>query len=70
MPTNAIASDDLDWRTSRTCDSGACVGVARQGEFVLIGNTNNPSGHVSRLTRQQWMAFLESLKLGDFDGFA
>src|SRR5579862_27043 len=45
-------ADGLHWRTSRTCDGGACVGVARQGEFIVVGNTANPDAPVSRFTVQ------------------
>jgi hypothetical protein len=43
------------------------VGVARQGEFIIIGNTANPGAPVSRFTEQEWSAFLAGVKLGDFD---
>lgn len=61
---------DLDWRVSRTCESGACVRVARRGELVLIGNTNNPEGSVSEFTKDEFREFLAGAKLGDFDEFA
>ena len=60
-------SEGPHWRTSRTCDGGACVGVARQGEFIVVGNTANPEAPVSRFTAQEWSAFLAGVKLGDFD---
>jgi hypothetical protein len=44
------------------------VGVARQGEFIVVGNTANPEVPVSRFTAQEWTAFLAGVKLGDFDG--
>jgi hypothetical protein len=62
--------EDVDWRISRTCESGACVGVARQGEFVLVGNTSNPDIPVSRFTVTEWREFLAGAKLGDFDDLA
>jgi hypothetical protein len=43
------------------------VGVARQGEFIVVGNTANPEAPVSRFTAQEWSAFLAGVKLGDFD---
>jgi hypothetical protein len=60
-------AEGLHWRTSRTCEGGACVGVARQGEFIIVGNTANPEAPVSRFTAQEWTAFLAGAKLGDFD---
>jgi hypothetical protein len=67
MSTSPVATGDFDWRISSLCDSGACVGVARQGDFVLIGNTNDPEVPASRFTRQEWNAFVAGVKLGDFD---
>jgi len=67
MSTDPVSADELDWRISRLCESSGCVGVARQGEFLLIGNTNDPGAPVSRFTRQEWAAFVAGVKLGDFD---
>jgi len=63
-------SGQLNWRISRTCDGGACVGVARRGESVLISNTSTPDGFVSEFTIDEWRQFLAGAKLGDFDGIA
>jgi hypothetical protein len=70
MSENIPAPGDISWRISRTCDSGACVGVARRGESVIIGNSNNPEGPVSEFSVQEWRQFLAGAKLGDFDGIA
>jgi len=64
---NSTASGNVAWRISSKCDFGTCVGVARQGEFVIIGNTSNPDSPVSRFTAEEWSAFLAGAKLGDFD---
>lgn len=61
-------SSDLDWLISRTCEGGACVGVARRGEHVLIGNTSSPGGSVGEFTIDEWRQFVAGVKLGDFDG--
>lgn len=58
---------DVDWRISRTCESGGCVGVARQGDFVLVSSTSNPESPVSKFTVEEWREFLAGAKLGDFD---
>lgn len=64
------ASGNVAWRIASTCDAGTCVGVARQGEFVVIGNTSNPDGPVSEFSVAEWKAFLAGAKLGDFDDLA
>jgi hypothetical protein len=64
------AQGDPDWYVSRTCEGGACIQVARRGESVLIGNTNQPEGPVSEFTTDEWRRFLLGVKSGDFDGIA
>jgi predicted secreted Zn-dependent protease len=70
MSTQALAQGDLDWHISRTCESGACVRVALQGKFVLIGSTTSPDGPVNRVTIDEWRHFVAGVKLGDFDDIA
>ena len=70
MSTQASAPGDLEWLVSRTCDSGACIRVARKDEFVIIGSTVNPAGSVSQFTVDEWRHFVAGVKLGDFDGVA
>jgi len=65
-----MSTEDLDWQISRTCDSGACVGVARRGDMVFIGNTNQPGAPVNEFTLDEWRQFLAGAKLGDFDEIA
>jgi predicted secreted Zn-dependent protease len=70
MSISTEAPEGLRWRTSSTCDGGACVGVARHGEFIIVGNTANPDAGVSRFTAQEWAAFLAGVRHGDFDDVA
>jgi hypothetical protein len=61
---------DLAWHVSQSCDGGACVRVARNGDSVLIGNTRRPEGPVGEFTTDEWRQFLAGAKRGDFDGIA
>jgi predicted secreted Zn-dependent protease len=61
---------NTDWRISRTCDSGACVGVARRGEMILLANTNSLDAPIAQFTTDEWRQFLAGVRLGDFDEFA
>ena len=70
MPAHSSRPDNLDWRVSRACESGACIRVARRGQNVLIGNTANPEHVVSEFTVDEWRRFLASVKRGDFDNIA
>jgi hypothetical protein len=67
MSTFPAGAENFQWRVASTCESGACVGVARQGEFIFIGNTNDPDAPASRFTPLEWKAFIAGVKLGDFD---
>jgi hypothetical protein len=70
MSTSASAPGDLEWRVSRTCDTGACIKVARKGESVVIGSTTSSADLVSEFTADEWRHFVAGVKLGDFDGIA
>jgi Domain of unknown function (DUF397) len=67
MPGYPSASRRLTWHVSRTCESGACIRVARQEDSVVFGNTSNPDGPVYTYTWAEWNEFLAGVKLGDFD---
>jgi len=67
MTTYESAPGGLDWRVSRTCESGACVAVARSGESILVGNSSRPSAPVIVFTADEWRDFLAGVKLGHFD---
>jgi hypothetical protein len=67
MPRYPSASRVLAWRVSRTCESGSCIMVARQGDSVVFGNTTDPNGPVYTYTWAEWNEFLAGAKLGDFD---
>jgi predicted secreted Zn-dependent protease len=69
MSTDPSAAGQITWRVSSTCDSGACVMVAGHGDYVLVGNTSQPSGPINRYTKGEWREFLAGAKLGDFDDF-
>jgi predicted secreted Zn-dependent protease len=67
MSKYASASANLDWRVSRTCESGACIMVACDGESVVFGNTTRPDGPTYVYTKAEWEEFIVGVKLGDFD---
>jgi predicted secreted Zn-dependent protease len=66
MTANPSAEEGLSWRTSRTCDGGVCVNVARRGESVIFG-TGKPDGPTIAYTSTEWKEFIAGVKLGDFD---
>lgn len=67
MPKYTSDPGDLEWHISRTCESGACIMIARQGDSVLFGNSSQPYGPTYAYTTTEWKEFLAGVKLGDFD---
>jgi predicted secreted Zn-dependent protease len=67
MAKRPSAPSDLNWLFSSTCDGGACVMVARDGDSVVFGNSAQPDGPVFAYTRAEWNEFLTGVKRGDFD---
>ena len=63
----STASEGLEWRVSRTCDGGACVMVARNGDIIFFGNTTQPDGPKLSYTSAEVKAFATGIKRGDFD---
>src|SRR6476646_4487253 len=68
MPNDASAQD-LNWLVSSTCESGACVAVARMGDSVLIRRIN-AKGSIVEFTIAEWLHFLGGGRKGDFDNIA
>jgi hypothetical protein len=64
------APEDLNWRASSTCDGGACVRVARDGDSVVFGSTTEPNGPVYAYAWAEWKEFVAGVKRGDFDDIA
>jgi len=67
VPKYTSDSGDLEWRISRTCESGACIIIARQGDSVVFGNSTQPNGATYAYTATEWKEFIAGVKLGDFD---
>jgi predicted secreted Zn-dependent protease len=70
MSSDPAPLGDLAWRVSSTCESAACVMVARRGDRVLVASTKHPAGPVSEFTQDEWREFLAGAKLGEFDELA
>jgi hypothetical protein len=57
---------ELEWRKATNCASGACVEVAFTQSFVHVRDSNKPN-MVLDFTYDEWEAFTEGAKLGEFD---
>jgi Domain of unknown function (DUF397) len=53
--------DDLRWRRSRSCDSGACLEVAITEQWVYVRDSKDPEGAKLQFTRAEWREFLTEL---------
>jgi hypothetical protein len=58
----------LTWQQGRQCDSGACVEAATMQDLVLLRSSADPEGVRLALSHPEWVAFVESVKDGLFDG--
>jgi uncharacterized protein DUF397 len=68
MPNGVpITLGKIAWKVARRCNGGACIRVASQNDQILIGDSKNPGGPVLSYSRGEWDAFVEGVRLGDFD---
>jgi predicted secreted Zn-dependent protease len=58
---------ELSWRVARKCDGGACVRVAARDDEIVIGSSKHLDGPVIAYSREEWAAFVEGIRQGDFD---
>lgn len=56
------------WRkSSRTGSNGQCTEVMDTGTDVLVRDSKDPTGPVLIFGREQWRAFLDGIRAGEFD---
>lgn len=55
------------WRKSSHSDDGNCVEVACAHEPVLVRDSKNTAGPVLRFGPEQWHAFLNGVRLDEFE---
>ena len=67
MTLHQSSTGEIAWRKSLSCESGACVTVARHGDAILLGNSSDPNGATNTYTRADWWVFVHGIKRGDFD---
>lgn len=67
--SNTESSTDTPWRIAAKSGGGNCVQVARRGGVIMIADSKNPGGPVLAYTLQEFDAFLDGAKKGEFDDF-
>lgn len=55
------------WRKSSRSQYNACVEVRFCDDYVPLRNSRDPDGPVLVFTAPEWDAFVEGVKLGEFD---
>jgi hypothetical protein len=56
------------WRKStRSGSNGQCTEVKDTGADVLVRDSKNPTGAVLSFNREEWGAFLDGVRTGEFD---
>jgi hypothetical protein len=59
---------EAQWRKASACNGGDCVEVSQGSrETVRVRDSKNPVGPVLDFTREEWVAFLDGARRGEFD---
>lgn len=67
MSDSQSPSLDIPWRTAVKSGSDNCVQVARREGTIMIADSKHPGGPVLSYTLEEWDAFLDGAKKGEFD---
>ncbi|MCI0685784.1 MAG: DUF397 domain-containing protein [Sporichthyaceae bacterium] len=59
----------MAWRKSSMCmvPNETCVEIDQHGDDVLVRNSKDPAGPVLRFTLDEWAAFTDGVKAGEFE---
>jgi Domain of unknown function (DUF397) len=60
---------DIPWRTAIKSSGGSCVQVGRRNGVIMVTDSKHPGGPILSYTLQEWDAFLDGAKKGEFDDF-
>ncbi|MEU4558362.1 DUF397 domain-containing protein [Actinoplanes sp. NPDC023936] len=59
--------NELAWRIATRSGGGNCVQVAKTDNLIAVRNSRFPDGEVILYTKQEFEAFLDGAKKGEFD---
>lgn len=55
------------WRRATRCGAISCVEVAMREDHVLVRDGKHPSEGIQRYSLDEWAAFLDGVRHGEFD---
>lgn len=67
--SNTESSTDTPWRTAVKSGGENCIQVARRDSVIMIAHSKHPRGPILSYTLQEFDAFLDGAKKGEFDDF-
>jgi 20S proteasome alpha/beta subunit len=67
MVLSSSTSEKDSWRTATASGSENCVQVKSKDGMVIVGNSRQTDGPFLSYTRDEWVAFLDGAKKGEFD---
>ncbi len=60
---------DIPWQTAVKSSGGSCVQVARRAGAIMVADSKHPGGPILSYTLQEFDAFIDGAKKGEFDHF-
>jgi hypothetical protein len=67
---NTSGSEKSLWRIATMSQDTNCVQVRGDNDMIVVGNSRLPDGPFLSYTKDEWAAFLDGAKKGEFDDFA
>jgi hypothetical protein len=67
---NTSGSKQSPWRIAKMSSTANCVQVKSDNDMIVVGNSRFPDGPFLSYTKDEWTAFLDGAKKGEFDEFA
>jgi hypothetical protein len=55
------------WRKSSKCATSECIEIAREQDMILVRDSKSPQTPPFRYTMEEFRAFIDGAKAGEFD---
>jgi hypothetical protein len=65
--TMSPSAQGPSWRKSSMCAATECVEVAREQDMILVRDSKSPETPAFRYTTEEFRAFIDGAKAGEFD---